>query len=844
MADESNEDNRNMISCCKCSLEYVSVACNRTPLCVDWGRNGWLAYGACYSIALYRPKTAKSGSFGRVEHILNGHKDRVNCVRWIPRPGFEEEDELVSGSTDKSVIVWQKNADQDYTWKVSSVLEGHQGAVNAVAAVILPVSDNSRATRTIIVSASADSSVRIWERKQTEGNFTCLQTVSYGNGFILAVAISLLPGTSVPVIACGGEDCKVHLFTEKDNKFMKVQGLLGHEDWIRGTNFALEDGGDLLLVSCSQDSFIRIWRISLSLKYPESDSDILQDEFKELKLTSNVFSVINEGSSKDFSVVLESVLTGHEGWIYGVHWHPAIRRGDGSFTQPMSLLSASMDKTLIVWAPDKESGVWLEKVRVGEVGGTTLGFYGAVFSPDGQSIVGHGYLGAFHLWNNVAYECEERWEPGVTVGGHFGPVQDIDWDPIDGQFLVSVSSDQTTRLHAPWRGEEFQRPVWCEIARPQVHGYDMQCLSMLSRYKMASGADEKVLRIFSAPRQFMETFQKLCKLEENEEMHDSLPVGASVPALGLSNKAVFEGDMDSLRRDLEDPARPMKSSAFASEEPAPFTPILLKEPPTEDILHQNTLWPEVQKLYGHGYEVFCVASSPDGTLLASACKASKPEHAALILWDTSTWRQICSLPSHALTVTQIAFDHSGQRLLSVSRDRCWSVFKRKANDEKGQLFSLVARSDKKNQHARIIWSCAWSEDDKYFATASRDKKVILWGNTDIASDNWQAASSPVDIGEAATAVDIAPWVNNGRYTIAVGSESGRIFLYSWSLNGASRASGQWSLLHTFDQSICHVLTVRRLRWRRTNDYNNSTTLQLASCSLDHSVRIFNIAVAT
>ena len=37
-----------------------------------------------------------------------------------------------------------------------------------------------------------------------------------------------------------------------------------------------------------------------------------------------------------------------------------------------------------------------------------------------------------------------------------------------------------------------QQPVWCEIARPQVHGYDMQCLSMLSRYRLASGADEKV----------------------------------------------------------------------------------------------------------------------------------------------------------------------------------------------------------------------------------------------------------------------------------------------------------------------------------------------------------------
>ena len=39
---------------------------------------------------------------------------------------------------------------------------------------------------------------------------------------------------------------------------------------------------------------------------------------------------------------------------------------------------------------------------------------------------------------------------------------------------------------------------------------------------------------------------------------------------------MFTGDIESLRRDLVDPARPMKSSAFASEEPAPFTPVSLK----------------------------------------------------------------------------------------------------------------------------------------------------------------------------------------------------------------------------------------------------------------------------
>lgn len=68
------------------------------------------------------------------------------------------------------------------------------------------------------------------------------------------------------------------------------------------------------------------------------------------------------------------------------------------YTQPMKILSSSLDKTIIIWEPDVSSGVWLESIRVGEVGGNTLGFYGSKFGPDGQSIMGHGYQGSFHLW--------------------------------------------------------------------------------------------------------------------------------------------------------------------------------------------------------------------------------------------------------------------------------------------------------------------------------------------------------------------------------------------------------------------------------------------------------------
>ena len=42
---------------------------------------------------------------------------------------------------------------------------------------------------------------------------------------ILQSHVSLL---IVPIIACGGEDSKVHLFTEKDDKVCNLQSSAGH----------------------------------------------------------------------------------------------------------------------------------------------------------------------------------------------------------------------------------------------------------------------------------------------------------------------------------------------------------------------------------------------------------------------------------------------------------------------------------------------------------------------------------------------------------------------------------------------------------------------------------------
>lgn len=42
-----------------------------------------------------------------------------------------------------------------------------------------------------------------------------------------------------------------------------------------------------------------------------------------------------------------------------------------------------------------------------------------------------------------------QWNPGVVCSGHFGSVDDFIWDPSGG-FAITVSTDQTSRLHAPW----------------------------------------------------------------------------------------------------------------------------------------------------------------------------------------------------------------------------------------------------------------------------------------------------------------------------------------------------------------------------------------------------------
>ncbi|CAE1237158.1 ELP2 [Acanthosepion pharaonis] len=939
---------------------YISCGCNNSPHAADWGKNGLVCYGSCNSVAIYQPQFSNPEEKASASILcsLKGHKAKVNCVRWI-RTNEDAENEIVSGSVDKTAIVWKYKNNQ---YVLSQVLSGHNGSVTVVDALEVPNLKMENKTpnngvHTLMVTSSADSTVIVWHRLNSE-DFENIQTLSFKNGFALDVSLvsvanssgsSLIvlfsffllsvsffafcflslslcvffpslsvfssplslcflplslcvffpslsvfssplslcflplslcvffpslsvfssppsvfsspPSLSVfspppslsklkesAIMACGCDDQKVHLYVWQSNQFMPSLSLFGHEDWVRGVQFCTDDKGDVLLASCGQDYAVRIWCISP--KSEDNNDNAQETSVHELPLTENlkmkgkVLNFHSKGIQHNYTVTLESVLHGHEGWIYSVHWHPTIKTENG-YHQPMKLLTASMDKTMIIWAPDEDAGVWVEQIRVGEVGGNTLGLYGGVFSPQGDSILAHGYQGALHQWT---LDQKQNWIPAVTSGGHFKGVEDIAWDPVGGHFLLSVSTDQTCRLHAAWVMTK-QKLAWYEIARPQIHGYDLQGITILNRYKYVSAADEKVLRVFDAPKNFIENFCNIAQLDIEQELKNkefsSVPEGASVPALGLSNKAVYQ-EKDKINED-EERIEPHPNELYPE---VYFASLSLHEPPTEEHLLQNTLWPETQKLYGHGYEVFSVASDPQGQFLASACKASKSEYAGIILWDCNQWTQLATLSGASLTVTQLAFSHDGQYLLSVSRDRTWTLYKR---TQDGDLpFKMIASVNKKtSSHSRVIWACCWSHNDKFFLTASRDKKVTAWKCPDQENDSPKIMGSLV-LETSVTAVDMAPTLTPcQRYLVALGLESGLIYLYTWSPD--SETTDQWQQLTVLD-TISHHLTVKRLRFRHQlgilgdDDENqregkNGCKFQLASCSDDHSVRIFNIQLS-
>ncbi len=95
------------------------------------------------------------------------------------------------------------------------------------------------------------------------------------------------------------------------------------------------------MATASQDRYVRVWSFEDLHQGTRVDLSRL-DAYApkpQLRLGGG-----GAGGQKTVAVVCEALLAGHEDWVHGVRWMVA---GDGD--QQLTLLSSSMDRTMMLW---------------------------------------------------------------------------------------------------------------------------------------------------------------------------------------------------------------------------------------------------------------------------------------------------------------------------------------------------------------------------------------------------------------------------------------------------------------------------------------------------------------
>ncbi|OJD33236.1 rna polymerase ii elongator [Diplodia corticola] len=813
------------------ATNFIAAGGNRQPNAADWDQHGsgLLAYGAGNNIALWNPlDPTYRGSYA----ALSGHTKNVNVVKFF-LSSKSKETIILSGAADNTIRIWASDASSPTGFLEKAVLTAHTASINTIT--VLPDSD-------IFVSGAADATIRSWKLEpKDDGSISAelLQTIDLKQEpktayFPLSVALARLSPSTL-ILASAGTKNHIQIYVQQapsSPTFTLAATLKGHEDWIRSLTFALEPStSDLLLASASQDKYTRLWRIHAGEELPAATAAVEAEVDPALagsvlgRSLHNKAHRIADVDGSPYSITFEALLVGHEDWIYSAQWRT--QEAEHGSTSRLQLLTTSADNSIAVWEADPTSGVWVSVTRLGEIsaqkGATTAtgsvgGFWIGLWSPDGRSVVSLGRTGGWRLWTR-GYQHgqgsesdavdDDRWTQRVAVTGHVRAVRDVKW-ARDGSYLLTTSADQTTRQFAQWKRHDSsssnQTASWHEFSRPQIHGYDLNCLAPLSTpLRFVSGADEKLLRVFDQPSAVAELLSQHCAIDSTDGATAAaavkLPDAANIPVLGLSNKAIETTDDDTTTTDLT-AAGAAANDVTAGETSARKAVAVLSHPPTEDHLSRHLLWPEAEKLYGHGYEISSVAAAASaGDVVATACRATSVEHAAIRLYETRDWRQVSfdaaadpsssagaggggervpSMKLHSLTVTGLAFSGpssspsatSGggdataaagdEYLLSVGRDRVFGIWGRQRRegdsptDGKQQTqttpqYTLLHAQEK--AHSRMLLGGSWappapasssspSPRSRVFATAGRDSKVRLWRLDPTSSSSTSPSPSP------------------------------------------------------------------------------------------------------
>ena len=126
---------------------------------------------------------------------LSGHSNDVKMARWIPSPNNNSK-ELATASYDESIKIWDLDEDQTYYCKQT---------INCHSNIVWALVFNSLGT--IMVSASEDKTMRVFERQGTGEEFQISCTLSgYHERAIYSIDLKDYSEDEYIVASVGGDD--------------------------------------------------------------------------------------------------------------------------------------------------------------------------------------------------------------------------------------------------------------------------------------------------------------------------------------------------------------------------------------------------------------------------------------------------------------------------------------------------------------------------------------------------------------------------------------------------------------------------------------------------------------
>lgn len=757
-------------------MESIFAGCNRSLGIFDYNENQKiLAYGSNNTVSItcpifdnngYTVETQVIETLKSSNNIKNGE---ITFVKWL-----QKTDILFSGDITGTVNIWKYQTDG---FRLLQSLKPTKDSISCIGFT----KNDSKCLDFII--GDSKGFVYYYQFNREEHLFTELCNFELPYGYYAMVMNIIKISDNERIILCGGSKPVINVLSVNISESLidLKLSLPGHDDWVRTIDSVeietiMETVDDItyprrniIFASGSLDRIIRLWKLTIK----DSNTPVYVETNKLKLLTSKEYKF--ETLNHRYCIFLDAILMGHDDWVSEVSW-----KGDTNKEEELMLLSSGADSSVMIWQADKSTGVWFPEVRLGELAikgastatGSSGGFYSSKWIINKELnieiILTNGKTGSFRCWTKQGDET--FFQTKTTLNGPMKPISDISWSK-GGDYLLVTSYDQTTRLYCKPKNSY----KWFEFGRPQIHGFDMITVKSISDTRFISAGDEKIIRVFDMPKSIASMLNKFCGIEslgEEQLNGEKLPEYASVPVLGLSNKS--ENDKPEGVEDGDDGEDDGGYKGDGIKE--------IIEPPIEDILQRHTLWPEIEKLYGHGFEITTVDVSNDGKIISSACRSNVSRHSVIRNFNSETWLE-CEdkLSAHDLTITRLRYslndeDNKDEYLLSVSRDRKFSLWKRLG----GENFELIKIMEK--AHSRIIWDCAWVNFGEVisFLTCSRDKEVKLWKMDNESKEVKNYGSIKFEI--AVTAIDSVKINNNGIFKVIIGLDNGKIFIYRVDVN--------------------------------------------------------------